>query len=1102
MAMRHGSGIFGKLESFIRKYYKNQIIKGVLLSVSLLLSFYLIFVCLEYFGKYSSSIRLALLVSYLVLGVGIIGRFIFVPLLALWKLKKRMSYEVASKIIGDHFSEVKDKLTNVLQLDKLSDKDNSLILASIEQKTTELKPIDFKGAIDYKRNQKYLRFLVPVFLVFIALWLLYPALISIGTKRIVQYNKVFKEAFPFTVIIDDPLVGVVGEDYELRFRLEGEHIPEKVFVEFNNKRYKAEGLSKTEFRFVFNNVRSDVNFDIVTDGRTYDNYDLKAISKPQITGIELVTKYPGYLGMKDEVIVNPSDVTLPEGTKLVWRVKTEFCSEVVLVRNDSTKSVLGKSNDYSTSFKVYNSEVLSFVAKGNNETNRTVDSVYTGINVIPDLYPSISVMEQKDSVFLSYLEFNGEIKDDYGLRSLKFHYELEKDGKEMEPVDVFIPIRGNLLSQGFRFPFDTKMLNMEPGDRLNYYFEVFDNDGVNGSKSTRTPLRMFAIPTEEEIRDGIESRNEDIKEDLSDSHEMSNELNEDIDDLKKSLLQKKNLSWDDKKKFSDLLDKQKELKDKVDDLKQKNEINDIQKNELNEDEERILDKEKRMNDLFNELEDDDLKKLMDEMEKLMDKMDRNKMLDMLDKMEISNDDLEKELDRTLELFKQMQMENKVNEALEKIEDILKEQEDFLKDAKDGKNNDDLKKQQNDIGDKMDQLKEDLDKLKEINEGMENKQDLGKLDSLMNEMEGDLNDSKNELDKNKKGKSQKSMGSSKSNTKKMKDELEGMQSEMQSGQSGENLEDLRQLLDNTLKLSFDQEKLIEDARSLNINNPQFKNILKEQRKLIDDSKIIEDSLLALSKRVIQIESMVNKEISTVKNSMQKSLEMLEDRNKSGSIDKQHYALTSLNNLALMLSEAIEQMQKQMQQQNQQSAGNKSCNKPGQGSKPMEGLLQRQMGLQQKLEDLKGRMDGKGKQSGKDGEISKDLVKLANEQESIRNGLQELSKDLQGDQKRQINDIIKKMEENEYDILNKRISSGTVKRNEDITIKLMDSEKALRNQDQDEKRKSNEGVDKIGNNSKLIEDYFRKKSMELEIIRTIPPVMRPYYKSKTSQYLNNF
>jgi len=62
--------------------------------------------------------------------------------------------------------------------------------------------------------------------------------------------------------------------------------------------------------------------------------------------------------------------------------------------------------------------------------------------------------------------------------------------------------------------------------------------------------------------------------------------------------------------------------------------------------------------------------------------------------------------------------------------------------------------------------------------------------------------------------------------------------------------------------------------------------------------------------------------------------------------------------------------------------------------------------------------------------------------------------------------------------------------------------LRNQDQDEKRKSNEGTDKKDNNNQTIEDYFKKKTLELEIIRTIPPVMRPYYKSKVSQYLNNF
>lgn len=1093
--------IYLKLEGFIRKYYKNQIIKGSLLSISIVLAFYLFVVTLEFYGRYSGGVRLGLLVSFILSATIVITKFIFLPLFSLVKIGKRLTYESASRIIGSHFPEVQDKLVNILQLDGQSLADNSLILASIEQKTMELRPIDFKSAIDYKRNRKYLKFLIPVFLVFGITYILYPSIIKLGTKRIVYYNQVFKNTFPFVITMDGPLEGIVGEDYVLNFHIEGNELPDKIYVEYNNKKYKAENLNRTQFSFVFPNLKSDIPFTIYADDEEYDLYSLKAISKPMIKSLQLVVDYPGYLNMKDEVVTNPADLTLPEGTKLTWNVMADNTNELKIYRLDTSYVIKG-AGKYSFGYQAMSSDLISLLPLNQNSRIITRDSITTSINVIPDLYPSIDVTETKDTVFLSQLNFDGVIKDDYGLRTLKFHYRIIRGDQEFDKNTVSIPIASGLVSQSFSYPFDTKLLSMIPGDKMIYFFEVFDNDGVNGSKSTRSHMMSFAIPTADEIKKDIDKRSETIKDDLSDSKSISNDLQKQIDELQKSLLQKKDVSWDDKKKLEDLLKKQEDLKTKINDVQKNNEMNDVQKNELSEDEKRLLDKQNEINKLFDELNDDELKKLMDEMDKMMDKMDKNKMLDMLDKMELTNKDLEKELDRTLALFKEMQFENKLDEAIDKLDELMKEQEEFMKDAEDKKVSDDeLRNKQNEIDNKMKEALEDIDKLKELNEGLEDKKNMEGLEEKLQEMENQQNESQQQMNNNQRSKSSKSMGNSKSKTKEAKDQLEGMQMEMEQESKEENLEDLKQLLDNTLKLSFDQEALIANTNKVNINNPQFKDILKQQKKLMDDSKVVEDSLLALSKRVIELKSIVNKEVTLVKSNMEKSLNHLEDRNKSSSVQKQQYALTSLNNLALLLAEAINQMQQQMMS-SMQSQGSKSCKKPGSSNPNMEGLLQKQMGLQQKMQEMQGKLQGKVPKNGENGDIAKDLVQLANEQETIRKELQELTKDLEGDQKRQINDILKKMEENENDILNKRISAATMNRSEEIKIKMLDSEKALRNQDQDEKRKSNEGIDKKDNNNKEIEDYFKKRSNELEIIRSIPPVMRPYYKSKVSLYLNNF
>ena len=85
----------------------------------------------------------------------------------------------------------------------------------------------------------------------------------------------------------------------------------------------------------------------------------------------------------------------------------------------------------------------------------------------------------------------------------------------------------------------------------------------------------------------------------------------------------------------------------------------------------------------------------------------------------------------------------------------------------------------------------------------------------------------------------------------------------------------------------------------------------QNKLKDDSKIIEDSLLALSKRAPQISAIVNREINSIHMNMDKTVKALADRNTGEGTMRMQSSMTSINNLALLLNESLEQMRKEME-----------------------------------------------------------------------------------------------------------------------------------------------------------------------------------------------
>jgi len=193
-----------KIDEFIRKYYKNQLIRGLLYSMAALGAYFILIVLLEYFSWFNTGIRSILFYTFLAVAAFIIVRFIAIPLSHISRLGKIINHEQAAGIIGKHFSEVKDVLLNTLQLHKLEqnkEESGDLIRASIDQKIKHLQPIPFTEAVDLKINRKYLKFALPPLIFLLAVMLISPSLIIAPSKRIINHNEVFERPAPYTIKI-------------------------------------------------------------------------------------------------------------------------------------------------------------------------------------------------------------------------------------------------------------------------------------------------------------------------------------------------------------------------------------------------------------------------------------------------------------------------------------------------------------------------------------------------------------------------------------------------------------------------------------------------------------------------------------------------------------------------------------------------------------------------------------------------------------------------------------------------------------------------------------------------------------------------------------
>jgi hypothetical protein len=647
-----------KLDAFIRKYYKNQLLRGtVYFALAMLFSFLLV-VLLEYFGRYNSLVRAMLFYGFFTFTLYCLVKFVFLPLMGMYKLGKSISHQQASELIGKHFPEVSDVLLNTLQLQNTASQQNNILLeAAINQKAAHLKPIPFTDAVNIKQNIKRTWLVLIPLLVYGLMYLFTPGIISSATERLVKYNQTFVAPAPFSFEVEnDELQTAQYTDFELNIAVTGKTIPNEVFVKINSQAYRMQKIDKTHYQYTFRNVNKDIVFKLSAADFSSENYALKVIAKPSLVNYTVKLQYPNYISKANEILENPGDLNLPAGTTATWVFNTAQTDEVMLGFGGK-ETLADKQTE--TKFTYSKKLLLStpYFIKNKNKGYGVADSLSYLIQVMPDAFPAISIDEKSDSITGKQLFFIGDVSDDYGLTKLVFTYKFIKSETESRvkqgQVNKVIVLTPQQKNQRFYFEYNLNETGVSAADELEYYFEVWDNDGVRGAKSTRSKILVYKAPTEKEFQKELDLAGKNLKSDLQEAISESKKLQKELKSLQQKMVEKRELTWEEKKKAEELLKRQRDLVAKIEDIKKQQEHNTLKENEFKAPDPELMEKQQQIEKMFNELVNDDLKKLMKEMEKLLQKQDKDAIKQEMDKLQMNNKDVEKELDRMLEQFKQL-----------------------------------------------------------------------------------------------------------------------------------------------------------------------------------------------------------------------------------------------------------------------------------------------------------------------------------------------------------------------------------------------------------------------------------------------------------------
>jgi len=430
----------------------------------------------------------------------------------------------------------------------------------------------------------------------------------------------------------------------------------------------------------------------------------------------------------------------------------------------------------------------------------------------------------------------------------------------------------------------------------------------------------------------------------------------------------------------------------------------------------------------------------------------------------------------------------------------------------------------------DALKKDMQEMKEANKEAKQKQDLAKEEQQGEKASEAMQKSEDQLAQEQKDNASKSQSKAAQNLQEMAESLRKKAGGMEMEELEMNIKAVRQILTNLMRLSFDQEQLIQSVRSTAASNPAFIGNMEKQNDLHANSLIIRDSLFSLSKKLFKLSASINKETNQLEKNMRSSIAALEQRQIPEAATRQQYVMTHTNNLALMLNEILSNlMQEQSNGQKNPSSG--QCNKPG-GKNPKPGagqqlsdIIGKQKGLGESMskgkegkpktgEEGKQAKDGqKGNQEGKGGREggqnnggeegnAKELMQMAQQQAAIRRQLAQLNQLLnsQGNNSiaKELKELQDKMDRNETDLVNRKLDEDFYQRQREIMTRMMETEKSLREQEQDDKRSSKNPEDMSRPVPPELKQYLQENQELKEQYKTVPPSLKPYYKTLNENY----
>ena len=780
-----------------------------------------------------------------------------------------------------------------------------------------------------------------------------------------------------------------------------------------------------------------------------DTFRVVVLDPPMVKTAQIKAFPPAYSGLPGSSFdLSDTRYSLLPGTEIQFKLTANKALRAAALQfSDSTILNLDVHNFTAegravfTRSRQYRFNLLSM----DSLTNR--QAVLFHVDMLEDRPPYVEIVLPGTDVEAQpedILALEAAAGDDFGVSALTLRYRhLAAGDTGVWRKRPFQLLRENGETRG-RLLFDFSDLAIAFGDEIEYYAVARDGNVITGPGKAESARYKVIFPSLDDLFRDFTEKTRDQNEKMEDISGQSEELKKTLEEIQRDLKRSQKMDWETKKRIEQTLEEQKKLREKVQKIEQ--ELQEMVERLENKDmiSEELMQKYQQLQEMFRQIAPPELMEAMRKLQQAMEKSDPAEVQKALQSFKENQENFKQNLERTLELFKQIQMEQQLQRLADQARELLEKQKQITEEL--NKNSDDAGRMQEQ---QTGQLKRLEASLKEM---MDNPRMQSFKEAMRQMEEARKNMSRNQLARQSEEIRQKieqgQQEQAGEQSQALQKDMAAMQSQLQSSlnsmqQRHKQKVESRMLAitGDLLKLSFEQERLQRRSRSASQVDDELRDIARKQARVQQNLQKTIGEMIELSKQTFFMEQSLNRNMAMAQSQMRKSLDDLSERRAMPAAQSQRKAMEALNRSVQGMQRSLSRMEKsssgtgfeQLMEQLKQMAGMQG------------GLNGETMGLFNAQQGNRGRLtpDQQGRQR-----------RLAAQQQALKQAMEELAGEMgnRGDVLGRLGELSEEMDKVVQDLLKKGVSRKTVERQQRILSRMLDAQKSAREREYSKKRRA--------------------------------------------------